>query len=166
MLRFLCGLKNDVGKSNRPISPPSHLQMKTLHERYAELKLLISQKNDELRELCEAKVKLKNEIIAQDLQEMCSDYKESLAKKLQRLKEFVENPSVHDARYVVAFIKQPLESYNTIDWKIVEYTLEKNIYVEIAITVSRSCVRTFVREWINENCLKLQHTNYVYPTIL
>ena len=167
MLRFICGLKSgDISKSNPPISPPFHLQMNTLREKYVELNLLISQMNDELRKLYEAKVNLKDEIIAQDLQEMSSDYKESLAKRLQCLKEFVENTSVYDARYIIAIIKQPLESNNTIDWHIVEYTFEKNRYVEIVITVSRECVCTFVREWLNKNCLKLQHTNYIYPTIL
>jgi len=171
MLRFICGLESDVGKSKLIIRSPFYLQKNTLRERYVELKLLISQKNDELRNLCEAKVKLKNEIIAQDLQEMSMGCKESITKKLQCLKEFVDHPSVYDARYVFAFIKQPLDSYNnptnnTIGWKTVEYTIEKNRYIEIAITVSRECVRSFVREWLNKNCLKLQHTNYIYPIIL
>ena len=72
--------------------------MNALHERYAQLKTLITQKNDELRHLYETKVQLKQQIILQELQELPRDYKETLKVKLGRLKGFVENPSVYDAK--------------------------------------------------------------------
>lgn len=166
MLRFICGLKNEVDKTKPPISPPLNSQTNTLRERYAKLKLLISQKNDEICSLCEEKANLKYAIIAQDIQEMPRDYKENLARKLQHLKEFVDNPSIYDARYVVILSNKSPESCDTIEWRIVEYTIEINTYVEIVITVLQACVRTFVREWLNKNCVKLQHTKYIYPTIM
>jgi hypothetical protein len=114
--------------------------MNTLHERYAQLKTLITQKNDELRHLYETKVQLKQQIILQELQELPRDYKETLKVKLRRLKGFVENPSVYDAKYAFVFVNQPVDHNkmpirDPIDWQIIEYTMENKRYVEIAIGV-------------------------------
>lgn len=141
--------------------------MNALHERYAQLKVLISHKNDELRNLYQTKIQLKQQIILQELQEMPRDYKETLTKKLQRLKEFVESSSVYNAQYAFVFVDQPVDKNNQpvrdpIDWQIIEYTFEGKRYVEIAISVSKVSVCTFVREWLDKNSHKLQHTKHLY----
>lgn len=141
--------------------------MNALHDRYAQLKVLITQKNDELRHLYETKMQLKQQIILQELQELPRDYKESLKVKLGRLKTFVEHSSVHDARYAFVFIQQPVDHNkmpirDQIDWQIIEYTMENKRYVEIAIGVSKVSVSMFVREWLSANVPALEHSRHLY----
>lgn len=141
--------------------------MNALHERYAQLKVLINQKNDELRQLYETKVHLKQQIILQELQELPRDYKETLNVKLARLKAFVEHSSVYNTRYAFVFIQQPVDHNNMpirdpIDWQIIEYTMENRRYVEIAIGVSKVSVSMFVRDWLSANVPSLEHSRHLY----
>jgi hypothetical protein len=141
--------------------------MNALHERYAQLKILITQKNDELRHLYETKVQLKQQIILQELQELPRDYKETLKAKLARLKGLVESPCIEDARYAFVFIQQPVDHNkipirDPIDWQIIEYTMDDKRYVEIAIGVSKVSVSMFVRDWIAANIPGLEHSRHLY----
>lgn len=141
--------------------------MNALHERYASVKTLIHQKNEELRHLYNTKVQLKQQILLQELQELPYNYKENIHEKLWRLKVFIEHSSIYRANYAFVFNEQPVDQKNIpirdqLNWQIVEYTMENKRYMEIAIGVSKVCISVYVREWLAKNVPSLEHSSHLH----
>lgn len=140
----------------------STFRMNALRERYTQLEELIDLKNNEIRQMYNSREYLKQQLILHELQELTDTYKESVIKRLGRLKVYIDTSEMYDAKYTFYKVEQPrsegLPIHDPLDWQIVDYTLNGKVYIEILIYVSKPSVSKFICEWLKRNIPLLEYS--------